>query len=865
MSFDLPWALAALPLVVALVVLDALRPWRTRASRKVAAAITRVGLLGALVVSLAGPRGGAQTRAPTFVFVLDRSGSIDDARLAQGARALGELADQVPAGARRALVWMDGRVEVAVDPEAPWTIDVPARTEAMEDSDLGAAIFLSLALIDPAGGGRVVLATDGADTVGRATQAAREAARRGVPIDVLDLPEPEGELALIDVELGATVVRPGEAIEGWITVRAPRDGGRAAISIALDDRVIERRDLDLSPGRTERFRFEHALPTDAPPGRRHLETRLAAQGGSEPAPLRHTTALTVGSPPTVLVVTDQEREVAAVNAVLAAQSMQVRLRAADAARAEDLPEVDLVILGDVAAQLSPGGAPPLRPDFIDALRRWVSSGGGLITLGGDRTYELGGWGATPLARIVPLDLSPNAEDIEPAVTVVHVIDNSASMGDWTGHQRKMALANEGTIASMRLLRPRDFIEVMAVNTEVARALPLQPATDPARMAAAIRGIQPRGGGIYVYTSLLAAEQTLQTAQSPLKHIILYSDAQDAEEKVAGIEMGWGPGPNAFQIAERMRRRGVTLSVIALGDPRDQDVPFLRQLATLGGGRFRITREASELRALYVEETRQLVQSVVHDSSFQARRVASHPAVEGVQFEGAPPFLGYVEVRARDTATVVLEGPGQQPILATWQYGLGHVASFATDLGPRWATRWIEYAAYSRWVAQLARWALRPPVARGAVVELSPHPRGARVEIQRLDDDGLARDEAALQATITAPGGPARDLPLRPLEPGRWTGIIQGERGAVYDLAMKTGDQPVSVERIILPDAIERTKRPGTTLRDVVEVGAGEVSPQTLGSAGVAIGSPRALWWIPLLLAALLLPLDAWLRRPARRP
>lgn len=865
MSFDLPWALAALPLVAALVVLDALRPWRTRTSRKVAAAITRVALLGALVLSLAGPRIGAQTRAPTFVFVLDRSGSIDDARLAQGVRALGELADQAPAGARRALVLMDGRVEVDVDPDDPWELDLPDRTEAIDGSDLGAAIFLSLGLIDPAGGGRILVATDGADTAGRAAEAAREAARRGVPIDVIVLPKPAGELALIDVELGATVVRPGEAIEGWVTVRAPRDGGRAALTIALDDRVVERRDLDLSPGRTERVRFEHALPADAPPGRRALETRLEAHGGSDAAPLRHTTALTVGAPPTVLVVSDQEREVAAVNAVLAAQSMQVRLRAAEAARAEDLPEVDLVILGDVAAQLSPGGAPPLRPDFIDALRRWVSSGGGLITLGGDRTYELGGWGATPLARVVPLDLSPNAEDVEPAVSVVHVIDNSASMGDWTGHQRKMALANEGTIASMRLLRPRDFIEVMAVNTEVARALPLQPATDPARMAAAIRGIQPRGGGIYVYTSLLAAEQTLQRAQSPLKHIILYSDAQDAEEKVAGVEMGWGPGPNAFQIAERMRRRGVTLSVIALGDPRDQDVPFLRQLATLGGGRFSITREASELRALYVEETRQLVQSVVHDTPFQARLASPHPAVEGVRFEGAPPFLGYVEVRARQTATVVLEGPSQQPILASWQYGLGHVASLATDLGPRWAARWIEHPAYSRWVAQLARWALRPPVARGAVVELSPHPRGARIEIQRLDDDGLAHDEGALRATFAAPGGAERDVALRPLEPGRWSGLIPGKHGAVYDLTLKTEDRPVSVERIVLPDAVERTKRSGTTVRDVVEVGDGAVSPQTLGSSGLAVGSPRALWWAPLLLAALLLPVDAWLRRPARRP
>lgn len=575
--------------------------------------------------------------------------------------------------------------------------------------------------------------------------------------------------------------------------------------------------------------------------------------------------LTVGPPPTALLLASRERELAGIGAVLLSQGFEVRNLGPDKAIPELLVEADLVVIGDVPAQVVAGGPSPLSAAFLTALRRWVSAGGGLITLGGDQTYELGGWGASPIARALPLDLSPEAEDVEPSITVVHIIDNSASMGDWTGQQRKMALANEATVASMRLLRPRDQIEVMAVNTEVNRVLPLQAATDPTRMAAMIRSIKPRGGGIYVYTSLIAAEQTLSRSTTPLKHIILYSDAQDAEEKVKGMEFGWGPGPNAYQIAQRLRGRGVTLSVIALGDPRDQDVPFLRQLAEIGGGRFHITREADELRALYIEETRQIVQSVVKDSPIRARLAEPHPSLSGVGVDSAPPFLGYVEVKARPTASVPLRGGGDQPILATWQYGLGQVASMSTDLGPRWGRRWLDWADYSRFVAQLARWALRPPIARGAAVEVYPHARGLAIEVQRLGADGLALTEGGLSARLLDADGQVQPLDMRPVEPGLWAAVADAIPHAAYELVIEADGSEVARQAVIAPPALERTLTKGPALGVLANESGGVLNPESVGAPSMGTGRMAPIGWIFALIALVLLPLDAWLRRPARRP
>jgi Ca-activated chloride channel family protein len=857
-----PWVLLGIVPVIALAVVDLVRPWRAPRARKLAAVAWRVVLLTALLVGLAGPQARWAGDPPTWVFVLDRSASVDDAALAEGIARIGALADQVPAGARRALVVADGSAEVTVGPDDPWALPVVGRGPRAEATDLGAAVQLALALVDPAAGGRVVLVTDAADTGGALAAATASARAQGVPVDAVRLRPAAGAVALLDVELPTRVVRPGATLVGRAVVRGPPGGGAATLRVDVSGEGEATVEGMLPDGALGRLSFEVPIAADAAPGPREVRVLLEDGGGADAGVL--TTAVTVGPPPTVLVVSDEEREVAALVGVFTSQGFEVRRRAAHEARTDDLPTVDLVVLGDVPAVASPSEPRPMPDDFVAALRRWVSAGGGLITLGGDRTYELGGWGATPLAHVLPLDLAAQAEDVEPPATVVHLLDNSASMGDWTGHQRKMALANEATVASMRLLRPKDAIGVFAVNTEVRSILPIQQVDDPARLAAAIRGIKPSGGGIYVYSALVAAERALAGVDTPIQHVLVYSDAQDAEEKVAGLEFGWGPGPNAFQVASRLRARGATVSVIALGDPRDQDVPFLRELAGIGGGRFGITRDASELTALFVEETRQIVRSVVRDTAFRARLAAPHPALLGVDLDQAPPLYGYVQVKARDTATVVIEGPGQVPILATWQYGLGQVATLSTDLGGRWGRDWTGWDGYPRFVAQLARWALRPPTARGAAIDVGPHPEGALLEVQRLGPDGLALVEGGLRLRAGA-GDEGRDVVLRPVVPGRWRGVLAGAPGEALALTLLSDGAPIAEETVVVPEPPERRAGPSPAVDALLAETGGVADPDRLLDASAAAGRPTDVSWLLVLFAALLLPFDAWLRRPARRP
>jgi len=710
-----------------------------------------------------------------------------------------------------------------------------------------------------------VVLTDGGDTHQALASGQQTASARGVPVDLVTLPERTGDPALVGLQLDAPVVRPGETVSGTAVLRGPAGGSTARLEVVVDGESLFDEVIDLPAGRS-RATFEAALPDEATPGPRRLVARIVpAVDDPETGNNTRSLGLTIGPAPRVLAVTADAREVEALARVVRAEGMQVQVTSPAAVTVDALRDIDVVVLGDVPLASEEPGEEVLPTPFVEAIRPWVSEGGGLITLGGDRTYELGAWSDTPLAAVLPLDLEGEAEDLEPGVTLVQVLDNSASMGDWSGYQTKMALANEGAVASMRLLREQDRLAVLAVNTKVHHVVPVQVVDDPLRLSAAIRGIKPGGGGIYTYTSLIAAEDIVRRADTPLMHVVVYADAQDAEEIVRGKPFGFGPGPNAFDVARRIRRNGGTVSVIALGERRDQHVGFLQDIARIGGGRFRITREADELRALFVEETREVVRSVVHDQRFRPRAGLAHPTLSGVDVGTAPPLLGYVEVEARETADVLITGPDDAPILATWQYGLGHVASWSTDLGSRWGTRWLDWDAYPRLVVQQVRWALRPPVARGAGVQVQPHPKGMGLTITRYDQEGLALPDQGVRASLLDQDGTARPLSLTPTQPGRWEGQARVAPGGVRTLVLQdaaTG-QEIGRQAVVAPPGPEREADAISALVALPQATGGTVDADTTGPPSSGRGQGRELgWWIALL-ALLLLPLDAWVRVPVR--
>src|SRR5690606_14136051 len=118
-----------------------------------------------------------------------------------------------------------------------------------------------------------------------------------------------------------------------------------------------------------------------------------------------------------------------------------------------------------------------------------------------------------------------------------------------------------------------------------------------------------------------------------KHIILFSDAADAEEKTSTARSG-GPtaGGSALDLANALLAGNITLSVVALGNEQDRDTTFLRQLAAQGGGRFYLTADAASLPRLFTLETMRAAESSLREEPFLAQPSGRHPALEGVAWD-----------------------------------------------------------------------------------------------------------------------------------------------------------------------------------------------------------------------------------------
>lgn len=867
-------ALAFLPFAL----WDGLRRWSGGRGRQIASVVLRVLLLAAIVTAVGRPRLVYDDEVAHIVFVVDRSASVPDALLDDALARVEAFRSSLPPEEQAGLLLFDVNSEVVVYPGDEWLTPDTLREEPITETNLGGALQVAMGLIPHGQEGRILLFSDARPTQGDAHRAIRTAQARGVPIITVPIAPEMADPAVTGVDLLRTTINPGETLAGSVALRGgPRDT-TGQLRLTLGDETVLEEAVTLVAGETLDVPFEYAPEDSLESGLARLEAEWVPddpaadeQAGNNTL----STGINVNAEPRVLILTNNEPEVTNLSDQLASEDMDVTILSVAEFEAGDydLEDQELVVLGNVPALIPEGDenpVPALSDEHIEELRHYVSRGGGLIVLGGDRSYELGGYGQTALRTVLPIELEPRDPEVNPEVTMIMILDNSGSMGSWAEGGTKMDLANQGAAAAMRLLRPQDTLGVMAVDDRVDWVVPLQSVSDEERMARAILGIPVGGGGIYVYTSLREAYRQMRRSDSPLRHVILFSDAADSEEQVSGIIFGWGPGPNSYDLARAMRSEGITVSVIGIGSEWDQDTQFLRNLADAGGGRFYLTSRASELETLFVEETQRLVDSVLDESAFRVRMETEHPAIEGLEFRRSPRLSGFIELQARETAEVILTHPDGFPILTTWRYGLGQVAALAVDAGPRWAGNWLDWDGYGVFWSQLSRWAIRRHEGDDTAIEVAFDESVTSMRLARRTPEGLTELEGALEATLTdeSTATPrARPIGLEIVEPGLWDATLDTEPGRRYVIRVTDGSGQVFAEHAFVSPASPEFRHEEADrqwMEGVARQTGGIFDPGTL-EPGPLTQQERhePLWFFFLCGALVLMPLDAFLRRSGR--
>jgi hypothetical protein len=352
-----------------------------------------------------------------------------------------------------------------------------------------------------------------------------------------------------------------------------------------------------------------------------------------------------------------------------------------------------------------------------------------------------------------------------ACSIAIAIDVSGSMSMPVADGRmKLDLANEGAAAVIELLGPRDRVAVFAVDSASTTVLDLQPVSNPEQMTNRVRGIQPGGGGIYVYEALAAAGSALLDATTGTRHLVLFSDAQDSEQ----------PG-DYIKLIESYRKAGITVSVIGMGSDRDCDAELLLDVARRGGGRCTFASAAEDIPRLFAQETVLVARSAWIDSTAPLVRrdplelvLGRIPAFD----ETWPTVPGYNLTYPRERAQVLVEATGDPtaPAVASWRIGTGRSVAIPFSCDDPESQELLAWPGYASMISGLVRWAAggdREQAIGRLHAELIGHDALLRVELDPALRERWPARAPTLALATDGLVGEVGNAELQPVDDGVW--------------------------------------------------------------------------------------------------
>jgi uncharacterized membrane protein len=762
----------ALVFVAGVAVVVALRLSRlpARMGRGRRATVTAMSALAALAAALVvtEPELGKPLDRIAVVVAVDRSRSMDlvpgaDAR----ARTELQVAEKSMHDDDRIGTIVFGAGGAVEDPPRPrGETSLPQRVEVGRDAtDLEAAIRRSLAELPADAVGRIVLVSDGVQTRGDAIAAASAAVAADVAIDVVPLDQKRvPDLRVVSVRAPPRVdesepfelrVVTSSPVETDVDLRVRRDDGdvrivRAHVSAGED--VLRLRETVEQPGL---HRYDVALTAEDP------NADQAPDDNAGSAFVR------VRGEALALVLEGDSGHGGPMRRAL--ESSGFRTVERNTAGVPDdiggLAPYDLVVLSDVRAT-------DLAKSQIDAIAAYARDlGGGLLLMGGDRSMGPGGYARSSIEEVSPLAFDLKQEKRRASLAEVIAIDYSGSMGATVSGHTKLELANEAAARSASLLGPGDGLGVEHVDTVVRWTVPMAPVTDAMSIGEAIRSVGVGGGGIYTDLALRAGYESLANESVNLKHLLLFADGSDAEQ-IAGCR----------DIVRNAYDHGITTSVISLG--RGSDSPELEVLSKIGGGRFYLIEDATKLPSVFTQETILAARSSIHEIPFKVSLGMPGAPTKGIHFDKQPLLEGYVVAMPKPRATLLLGGPEDDPVLATWSVGIGRAAAFTSDYKDRWGQKWLAWPDAAKLFGQLGRDVARK--SEDPRVRLETDASGGELHVRAdvVGDDGRAQTFRRLTAHVAGPDGFVRDIALDAVGAGRYGATVPLSRPGTYMVAAK---------------------------------------------------------------------------------
>jgi len=745
-----------------------------RARDRVHAAL-RSSLLAMLILALAQPALLTSDRRTYSVFVVDDSASVSPAQRERAAARLADLRDAARDRAVTSLVVVGDPAEragaAATDPSRfGAAIDI---VDPNSPSSIGAALAAAARQIPDGAHGVIHLFSDGLSTDRRWATEVQQFIERGIVANTYDLATDPRDVYPAALRAG-DLLRVGQTARVEVDVVGAATGLRVRLVGPGGEEMASSAPLDSRGRVTVPLTFEPRAPGFLTVT---AQVIVPAGGDADPGDNELSRPLAIQDPLRLLYLGDRERGGAGRIAGLLGRGFDVTdASGQDPSAGTDLQPYDLVLLDDRPASRVPAA-------FQDRLADAVSHQGlGLLFSGGKSAFGTGGYDGTPVSTIVPVDFVQRTEKRDPSTALAIIIDTSGSM---TG--TRIELAKQVARLAVRRLKSHDRIGIVEFYGNKHWALPLQSAANKVAIDRAIGRMQAIGGTVLM-PALEEAYYGLKNVETRYKHIVVITDA--------GVETA-----DFESMIRQMAKDGINVSTVLVGSQAHNQL--MVDMASWGKGRFYAVADRYNLPELILKQPSTMKLPAYKTGAFTVQSRGGEGWWSDIDRRTMPALDGYVETTIRPGAESLMEVEGSEdPILASWRYGLGRVTALTTEPVGEGTHDWADWKEYGRLLARIAT--RTADDTRLFDYRIDRRDQAVTITARRDSRDTTLYPEAAL---LDETGAETGALPFHQVTPGQFAAsLVVDPRSTVRVLATahrpaapRSPGQPTRLVSAVLDD------------------------------------------------------------------
>lgn len=371
----------------------------------------------------------------------------------------------------------------------------------------------------------------------------------------------------------------------------------------------------------------------------------------------------------------------------------------------------------------------ISQDETARLSDYVEDGNGLVVIGGRNAYDKGGYKNTYFETLLPVVVGTPGKE-EGDVNVVVLMDASQSVSSEEGGG--LAIAKKLTLDIINQMSPNVKLGVTAFRNIAYTVSPMGYKYEQSGLADKISTVYGTGGS-KMHLGILESIDLLK-AQRGAKHLIIISDGMlfpnDLDAAVDAVKLARKNGITVYTVGGAI---GTDAFVADRVDER-----AMQEIAAAGSGIYFRAKDTSRFSLLFgnvkapnPEAVTEWSVSVLDSNHFITQDLETNATI-----------TGYNAVAPKTTGRMLVTTHTGEPILTTWNLGLGRVAAYSTDDGTGWAGQLLG-AGNSKLVVRAMNWANGDPDRK----------RPAYVDIKdtRVNEAALITVKASQQPTADGIG------------------------------------------------------------------------------------------------------------------